>query len=436
MSLHGIQTINGLKVHFPDPSTAGQEEVQKEITTINDGYFKNYDKSTPMLSKGQLEGKWESSDYTIRGNLETVSRNYRNISNRTYYADSSVSAFKASAYSLVALPACLFRTATNWSHFRQEASNLAFCVKALVGGAVCGVVQGVSSLFLDSSIKASLAKAQEEKKEGNAAVLVIDVQYDFIGYRSLKAENEGDATDEANELLAKYGITIKDLGLTVSQSQVPGAKNFELNGDFVEMNGELYVYPRGSLAVASAARILPVVNAILAREEQGLVKVASQDFHPLKHGSFGPVLGAPLFTQVKLFGRDQTAWPIHCVQGSKGTDFAHGLNMDKIQKVFQKGLDILVDSYSAFFDNGKLNKTLLDEHLQSKNVKRVYVVGIATDYCVQYTARHAKELGYEVTLVTDASEGVGIPNPVAQEIAGMKKDGINIVTKNDLPRTL
>jgi nicotinamidase/pyrazinamidase len=166
--------------------------------------------------------------------------------------------------------------------------------------------------------------------------------------------------------------------------------------------------PGGALAVPNGDQVIPVINALLDRPYSLIV--FTQDWHPADHGSFASVAKVPLFSQFKLNGLDQVAWPDHCVQGSPGAEFAAALVQSPVGKptrIFRKGTDASVDSYSGFYDNGKKNSTGLAEYLKQMDVTDVDVCGLATDYCVGWTAEDAVALGLKVRVVVDASRGIG-----------------------------
>lgn len=178
----------------------------------------------------------------------------------------------------------------------------------------------------------------------------------------------------------------------------------DLQNDFV---------PGGSLPVKEGDKIVGLINQLLEIEFDA--KVASKDWHPADHGSFAIVHGKNVGEKIDLNGLEQILWPEHCVQKTPGADFVPGLNTDKIDKVIYKGLDPNVDSYSAFFDNGKRNTTDLHDYLRGKKITDLYVVGLATDYCVKHTVLDALSLGYNVHVIKDACRGVNIKNEDSEQ---------------------
>lgn len=162
--------------------------------------------------------------------------------------------------------------------------------------------------------------------------------------------------------------------------------------------------PGGPLGVPEGDRIIPLINRL---QEKFPLVVATQDWHPARHGSFASAYpGKKPFDTTRLSGLDQVLWPDHCVQGTYGAALASSLKQEKIEAIFRKGLDPEMDSYSAFFDNGKMKSTGLSDYLKGKGVKQVYVVGLAGDFCVSFTAMDALEEGFETFLVEDATRPI------------------------------
>jgi nicotinamidase/pyrazinamidase len=189
--------------------------------------------------------------------------------------------------------------------------------------------------------------------------------------------------------------------------------------------------PGGALAVPDGDAVILVVNAIQSRFP---LVVATQDWHPAPHGSFAANHpGRSPFEQIDLNGLPQTLWPVHCVQGAPGAELASGLNRDLITKVFQKGTDAGIDSYSGFFDNDHRSGTGMGEWLEEQGVTEVFVCGLATDYCVKFTALDAAGLGIKTHFIEDASRGVNLqPGDVENAIEAMKQAGIRVVQSFDL----
>jgi nicotinamidase/pyrazinamidase len=189
--------------------------------------------------------------------------------------------------------------------------------------------------------------------------------------------------------------------------------------------------PGGALAVPHGDEIIPIVNRIQPRFD---LVAATQDWHPPDHGSFAPNHpGKRIYDQINLNGLPQTLWPVHCVQNTPGAELAPGLDRGCIAKKFQKGTDPGIDSYSGLFDNGHRKSTGLGEWLKARGVTEVFVCGLATDYCVKFTALDAVQFGFKTTVIEDASRGVNIrPNDVSEAIEELKRAGIQVVTSADL----
>jgi nicotinamidase/pyrazinamidase len=183
--------------------------------------------------------------------------------------------------------------------------------------------------------------------------------------------------------------------------------------------------PGGALPVRRGDEVVPILNRIAPRFD---LVVATQDWHPSGHGSFAANHpGKKPGDVITLGGLAQVLWPVHCVQGTPGAAFAPGLDTSRVATVFQKGTDPAIDSYSGFFDNGHRRATGLGDWLRARGVARVFVAGLATDYCVKATALDAIGLGFETTLIEDASRGVELaPGDVARALEEMRSAGVEI----------
>jgi len=190
--------------------------------------------------------------------------------------------------------------------------------------------------------------------------------------------------------------------------------------------------PGGALAVPHGDAVVPVANSLQAAFP---LVVATQDWHPAHHGSFAANHpGRKVFEQIDLHGLPQTLWPVHCVQGTSGAELAPALQRERIAKIFPKGTDAGIDSYSGFFDNGRRTATGLGEYLKGQGVTEVYVCGLATDYCVKFTALDAVGLGFKTYLIEDACRGVELrPGDVERAIEEMRKRGVVVIRVEALP---
>jgi nicotinamidase/pyrazinamidase len=164
--------------------------------------------------------------------------------------------------------------------------------------------------------------------------------------------------------------------------------------------------PGGALPVSDGDKIIPVINALQKKFSH---IIATRDWHPANHVSFASNHeSAQVGKSILIKGLPQTLWPDHCVQGSPGAELSPLLDQKLIDRTFFKGDDPEIDSYSAFFDNGRLKQTGLHQYLKNKGVTDLYVTGLAADICVYYTVKDALSLGYKTWLVTDATLGVNL----------------------------
>lgn len=198
----------------------------------------------------------------------------------------------------------------------------------------------------------------------------------------------------------------------------------DLQNDFV---------PGGALAVPNGDELVPLVNRL---EPHFDVVVATQDWHPANHGSFAVNhSGKRPGDVIEWNGLKQILWPVHCVQGTPGASFVASLDFRRVEKVFQKGTDPGIDSYSGFFDNGQRKATGLADYLKGRRVTELFLAGLATDYCVKFTALDAREIGYRTCLIVDACRGVELrPGDVAQAIADMRAAGVEVVASGEILR--
>jgi nicotinamidase/pyrazinamidase len=183
--------------------------------------------------------------------------------------------------------------------------------------------------------------------------------------------------------------------------------------------------PGGPLGVAGGFDIIEPINRLMNGFD---IIVATQDWHPADHGSFAANHpGQHAGDVIDLDGQPQILWPVHCVQHTPGAGFAPGLDVARFTRIFQKGTDPRIDSYSGLFDNGHRRSTGLGEWLKSSGVDEVHVCGIATDYCVKFTALDAVEFGFEVTLIEHACRGVNLkPGDVERAVEQMRAAGVRI----------
>ena len=183
--------------------------------------------------------------------------------------------------------------------------------------------------------------------------------------------------------------------------------------------------PGGALAVADGDAVVAEVNRLMPAYD---VVIATRDWHPTDHCSFASQHpGAQLYDTVEVGGIPQTLWPDHCVQGTAGAALHPGLDTGGVNLILHKGMCSGLDSYSAFFENDRRTATGLSGYLAALDVHRVALCGLATDYCVFYSALDAVRLGFEVEVVTAACRGVDLPpDNVAHALEQMRAAGVQI----------
>ncbi|EKJ8219996.1 MULTISPECIES: bifunctional nicotinamidase/pyrazinamidase [Citrobacter] len=193
----------------------------------------------------------------------------------------------------------------------------------------------------------------------------------------------------------------------------------------------------GALAVPEGDSTVDVANRLIAWcQARGEAAIASQDWHPANHGSFASQHQVEPYSQGQLDGLAQTFWPDHCVQNTEGAALHPLLNQKAIATVFYKGENPQVDSYSAFFDNGRRQKTALDDWLKAHSITELIVMGLATDYCVKFTVQDALQLGYRVNVITDGCRGVNLhPQDSSYAFMEMAAQGATLYTLDDWEET-
>jgi len=184
--------------------------------------------------------------------------------------------------------------------------------------------------------------------------------------------------------------------------------------------------PGGALAVPDGDAVVGPINRLSGAFRH---VVLTQDWHPADHVSFAANWpGRALYDRVDADGIEQVLWPEHCVQGTAGADFAPGLETDRAGLILRKGRQSRLDSYSALFENDRKTPTGLDGWLRSLGVEELWLCGLATDYCVYFTAMDAVHLGYRVFLVEDAVRGVDQPpGGISRAIDAMRAAGLRFV---------
>lgn len=184
--------------------------------------------------------------------------------------------------------------------------------------------------------------------------------------------------------------------------------------------------PGGALAVPQGDAVVPIINRLSTRFDH---RVLTQDWHPAGHSSFASSHAgkAPFETADMPYGT-QVLWPDHCVQGSAGAAFHADLAVDRAELVIRKGFRPAIDSYSAFFENDRATPTGLAGYLQERGFDRVVLAGLATDFCVAFSALDARRLGFATTVVTDACRAIDLNGSLAAAMADMTAAGVGFMT--------
>ncbi len=184
--------------------------------------------------------------------------------------------------------------------------------------------------------------------------------------------------------------------------------------------------PGGALAVAHGDETIAIAREL---QQQFELVVATQDWHPPNHASFAANNpGTSIGQVITIGGAPQVMWPAHCVQGTHGAELHAGLDPSRITKVFPKGTDPAMDSYSGFFDNGHLKATGMGEWLKARGVTELTVLGLATDYCVKFTVLDGIELGFAVRVVGAGCRAVDLaPGDGERGLAAMRDAGAQVI---------
>lgn len=188
--------------------------------------------------------------------------------------------------------------------------------------------------------------------------------------------------------------------------------------------------PGGALGVDGGTVIIPVINKLT---DQFKLVVQTQDWHPEGHSSFASTYAdkEPYTTTELEYGR-QVLWPDHCVQGSVGAQFHPDLKMNSTQIIIRKGFNPKIDSYSAFYENDQKTVTGLSGYLKNRNVTTIYICGLATDFCVKWSAIDGINEGFEVFVVEDATMGINLDNSVEKAWKEMESAGVKRISSCEL----
>ena len=180
----------------------------------------------------------------------------------------------------------------------------------------------------------------------------------------------------------------------------------------------------GSLEVPYSNEVIEPINQMMKNYE---LVVATKDWHPLNHVSFASNHpGKKIGDVIKVDDLDQVLWPVHCVQKSKGSDFPETLNYEKINKIFYKGINSQIDSYSGFYDNAKTRSTGLSDYLKEKNVTSIDFVGLVTEYCVKFSVLDSIEENFKANVILKGIQGINIEES-NKALNEMKSKGVDLL---------
>jgi len=183
--------------------------------------------------------------------------------------------------------------------------------------------------------------------------------------------------------------------------------------------------PGGALAVPQGDEIVPTVNRLAAEFAHVIL---TQDWHPPGHASFASShAGKQPFQTIELAYGQQILWPDHCVQGTQGAAFHSGLDVPHAELVIRKGFRSAIDSYSAFRENDRRTPTGLAGYLKERGFERITLCGLATDFCVFYSAIDGREAGFEVGVITSACRGIDVDGSLGRALHSMAEAGVTLL---------
>ncbi len=182
--------------------------------------------------------------------------------------------------------------------------------------------------------------------------------------------------------------------------------------------------PGGALAVAGGDEIVSGISALMGEFD---AVILTQDWHPAGHSSFASSHGAAPMSMTEMPYGSQVLWPDHCIQGTGGAAFHTALDVDRADLIIRKGYNPAIDSYSAFFENDKTTPTGLEGYLRTRGITTLTLVGLATDFCVTYSAVDAARLGFGVTVRQDLCRAIDFDGSLAVAIAEMRDAGVSLV---------
>lgn len=186
--------------------------------------------------------------------------------------------------------------------------------------------------------------------------------------------------------------------------------------------------PGGKLAVNDGQEIMPLIAQLMKRfDDAGSTIVFTQDWHTQDQVSFASNHGVAPFTGIQVSYGHQTTWPDHCLQGSPGAEFHPMLNLNKVDLIIRKGANPAIDSYSAFYENDQTTTTGLAGYLWARGIKRVFLVGLAYDYCVGYSALDAVKEGFDTIILKDACRAIDLDGTVANMEGEFANAGVQLI---------
>ena len=196
----------------------------------------------------------------------------------------------------------------------------------------------------------------------------------------------------------------------------------DLQNDFI---------PGGALPVPHGDEVIPLANELQRHFE---LVLATQDWHPSDHGSFAANhKGKKPGDRIMLDGIEQILWPVHCVQNTRGAEFASTFDTSRIARIFHKGIEPRIDSYSTFFDNAHRRETGLSDYLKERSIKDIYLMGLALDYCVKYSVLDSRQLGLNTHVILDGCRGIGLePGDLDRALDEMKHAGAVLLQSSEL----
>lgn len=192
--------------------------------------------------------------------------------------------------------------------------------------------------------------------------------------------------------------------------------------------------PGGALAVEQGDQIVPIINQL---SDLFAHRVLTQDWHPAGHSSFASSHpGQQAFATITMPYGEQTLWPDHCVQGSHGAEFHPYLDITDVELIIRKGFRQQIDSYSAFFENDQSTSTGLAGYLRERGFKRLFLCGLATDYCVAWSALDAQKQGFETILIEDACRAIDLNDSLNKAKQQMRDAGVKIIESSALSEVI